>query len=274
MARDEWSADQIAALLDSYEQMLSDDLAGRRFNKAERNRALQAHTGRTRTSIEFKLCNVSAVLAELSLPWLRGYAPRANYQRALVAEVASRPGLLAPWAPAAPTAGIGLAEAPGLWIGPPPAPGPAAPRPEHLERLVRKVDPAARDARNRALGRWGEERVLRHEIDGLTRAGRPDLARKVLWVSEELGDGAGYDILSFTPAGAERLLEVKTTAGGPASPFFLTANELEVARERTAHWRLFRLHDAARRPGAWELAPPLEPALALTPQLWRARPAG
>ncbi|MFS0741884.1 DUF3883 domain-containing protein [Brevundimonas sp. 3P9-tot-E] len=43
------------------------------------------------------------------------------------------------------------------------------------------------------------------------------------WTSQELGDGAGYDIRSFDPAGKERLIEVKVTRGGPATDFFLTA---------------------------------------------------
>jgi hypothetical protein len=38
--------------------------------------------------------------------------------------------------------------------------GEAADRPEAIRRLIGKYDPAARDARNRALGRAGEEFVL------------------------------------------------------------------------------------------------------------------
>jgi hypothetical protein len=42
--------------------------------------------------------------------------------------------------------------------------------------IARKYDVAARDARNRALGRAGEERVLAHERAMLLSAGRTDLA--------------------------------------------------------------------------------------------------
>ena len=55
-----------------------------------------------------------------------------------------------------------------------------------------------------------------HERTALRTAGRDDLARKVRWVSEEDGDGAGYDIASFAPDGLPRLIEVKTTNGWPA----------------------------------------------------------
>lgn len=57
--------------------------------------------------------------------------------------------------------------------------------------IARKSDVAGRDERNRALGRAGEERVLAREWASLRSAGRDDLARKVRWVSEEDGDGAG-----------------------------------------------------------------------------------
>lgn len=55
----------------------------------------------------------------------------------------------------------------------------------------------------------------------LRTAGRDDLARKVRWVSEEDGDGAGYDIASFAPDGFPRLIEVKTTNGWERTPFHI-----------------------------------------------------
>lgn len=83
----------------------------------------------------------------------------------------------------------GLADAAPIWIGPPPTMS-NQPPPQELEQMLhiaRKFDVAARDERNRALGRTGEERVLTHERAALRSAGREDLARKVRWVSEEDG---------------------------------------------------------------------------------------
>src|SRR5690606_644697 len=86
----------------------------------------------------------------------------------------------------------------------------------------------------------GEERVLAHEWASLRSAGRDDLARKVRWVSEEDGDGAGYDIASFAPDGQARLIEVKTTNGWERTPFHITRNELAMAdgrrRQPSAEW--------------------------------------
>jgi len=99
-----------------------------------------------------------------------------------------------------------------------------------LRRLVQKFDPVERDHRNQLLGEAGESFVVDLERRRLTEAERPDLARRVRWISVD--DGAGYDILSFIPAGDERLIEVKTTNGSSRTPFFLTRNECELASER------------------------------------------
>ena len=99
---------------------------------------------------------------------------------------------------------------------------------------------------------------------GIADAGRNDLARKVRWVSEEDGDGAGYDIASFAPDGRPRLIEVKTTNGWERTPFHITRNELAVAEERRSEWRLFRLWNFSREPKAFELHPPLDAHVSLT----------
>lgn len=59
--------------------MLMIELGGGTVVKAERNRALQALTGRSRGSIEYKHQNISAVMAEFGLPFIRGYKPAKNY---------------------------------------------------------------------------------------------------------------------------------------------------------------------------------------------------
>ena len=136
--------------------------------------------------------------------------------------------------------------------------------------IAAKFDVAGRDERNRALGRAGEERVLAHERAVLRTAGRDDLARKVRWVSEEDGDGAGYDIASFAPDGLARLIEVKTTNGWERTPFHITRNELAVAEERRSEWRLFRLWNFSREPKAFELYPPLDAHVSLTATTFQA----
>ncbi|WP_287214730.1 DUF3883 domain-containing protein [Mesorhizobium sp.] len=141
--------------------------------------------------------------------------------------------------------------------------------PAALERIVRKFDPALRDARNRQLGQGGEERVFFAEQSGLRAAGRDDLARKVRWVSVEDGDGAGYDIRSFDAAGSERLIEVKTTTGHKQTPFLLSENERAFSEERPDAFRLVRLFDFVHQPRAFELTPPLDRSVLLKAATWR-----
>jgi hypothetical protein len=92
----------------------------------------------------------------------------------------------------------------------------------------------------------------------------------VRWISEEEGDGAGYDILSFDAKGTERLLEVKTTVGTHTTPFFLTENERLLSVERPKEFRLLRLYEFNRDPKAFELLPPLEHAVILKPAVHKA----
>ena len=309
----DWSPDELDAIVAEYFAMLTAQAAGEPFVKAARVRALDSQIGRGHKSIEFKHMNISAVLAELGMPNIRGYRPMANYQRAIfpaveryldahpqvwdIGDTSWPMAVIAMPSPAgrgdlhrggvrppAPMPGVAdsqqqfgdaqhsEADSYGLLPiedAPPPGPKRKA-RPEGLERLVRKYDPAARDHRNRSLGLLGEERVFRHEIARLIAAGVPELAKKVEWTSQERGDGAGYDIKSFHPSGAERLIEVKATRGARSTPFFLTRTEREVSQERPDHWRLHRLYDLAGKPRLFRLKPPLESAVTLEPETWRA----
>lgn len=252
--------------------MLAREIASEPFNKAQRNQALQKLIPRSRKAIEFKHCNISAVLEGLGMPTIRGYRPLPHFQNALVDGIGRH--LATRNAPELEFHSVGsgrVALATSLWIGPPPSPSPLDDKDtEKLRRLVRKFDPAERDARNRELGRRGEELVLRHERDSLIAVGREDLARKLEWTSEERGHGAGYDIRSFEPNGSERLIEVKTTNGLARTPFFLSENERSFSEERPDAFRLLRLYDFAKRPSAFELIAPLQQHLRLSPTTYRA----
>lgn len=273
METSDWSNFENDAVVAAYFSMLSDELSGRRYNKAAQNRTLQDQIDRSRGSIEFKMCNVSAAMRGLGLPIIQGYAPRFNFQMAL-AEAAAR------WLAQHPDWEIALhrrkqrqmAEPSPIFVGVAPTLR-NAPPPDELEqmqRIARRFDAAGRDERNRALGFAGEERVFHHERTTLNSLGRADLARRVRWVSKEDGDGLGYDIASFSPDGQDRLIEVKTTNGWERTPFHISRNELDVAEERRDHWHLFRLHDFARDPKAFELRPPLDAHVSLTATSFRA----
>lgn len=271
LAGSDWTDREIDLIVADYFDMLALELANRPFVKAQRNAALQELTGRSRGSIEFKHQNISAVLYRLGMPWIAGYKPMANFQRALIdgveRHIGREPALFENPIPADSISGLHEPQ-PLFFEAPPIANFEAVP--PALERIVRKFDPALRDARNRQLGKDGEERVFFIEQSGLRAAGRDDLARKVRWVSAEDGDGAGYDIRSFDEAGGERLIEVKTTTGHKQTPFLLSENERAFSEERPDAFRLVRLFDFARQPRAFELTPPLDEAVLLKAATWRA----
>jgi hypothetical protein len=273
MSPSDWSDVENDAVVAAYFAMLSDELSGRPYNKTAQNRALQEQIGRSRGSIEFKLCNVSAACLGLGLPIIKGYLPRFNVQMSL-AEAAARWLARHPeWEAALNSKAVPqLAVSAILLVGVAPTLRNVPPSEdlEHTQRIARRFDVAGRDERNRALGHAGEERVFRHEIHALRQSDREDLARQVRWVSQEDGDGAGYDIASFTAEGRERLIKVKTTNGWDRTPFYISRNELEVANERRDDWHLFRLYDFARAPKAFELRPPLDAHVSLTATSFRA----
>ena len=249
--------------------MLNDEAVGTVFNKAEHNRLLRSKIDRSKASIEFKHRNISAVLDRLGATTIKGYFPAQNFQTTIIDAVeryvSRNPAVLHPERTLS-----GFGERPGLFVEAPPTLLPASPRREDIERLVRKFNPVERDFRNRKLGRDGEELVLHFERQRLQANDRPDLARKIRWVSEEDGDGAGYDILSFDAKGKERFLEVKTTVGSDTTPFYITRNELSFSSERPEAFRLCRVFDFSMRPKMFELTPPLENFVHLSPLSYEA----
>tara|TARA_R110002073_G_scaffold5409_1_gene33305 strand:+ start:10318 stop:11172 length:855 start_codon:yes stop_codon:yes gene_type:complete len=281
MAGENWTEEENDRIVADYFAMLAHDLSGRLYVKSEHNRLLRDQIGRSRGSIEYKHQNISAALQAMGEAWIAGYKPAFNFQASLENAVARwlvrHPDWLAR-RPAWRTGDWGElavreeAVAPALRFDPAPE---ASNRPppdeqEQIAAIVRKFDVAARDERNRQLGKAGEDCVLQHERTILRDAGRDDLARKARWVSHEDGDGAGYDIASFDDRGAPRLIEVKTTNGWARTPFHISSNELRVAEAHRTEWRLVRLWDFSRPPRAFELCPPLDAHVSLTPTSFRA----
>ena len=196
--------------------MLNSELHDQVYVKAEHNRNMQQQIGRQRGAIEYKHQNISAVLSQLGFPWISGYKPAGNFQASLITGIEhylennnedpllkllaisdAKEGLIE-------VSGAGLIKDEDVVIPirqrPDTNTKPEASTPE-LDRLVRKFDPTARDARNRRLGKQGEETVFYSEQGRLWGIGCGDLARRVRWVSEEDGDGAGTDTISTNSRG-------------------------------------------------------------------------
>ena len=79
-----WSNIEVELIVADYFNMLSAELAGKSFSKADhRKNLLPILNNRSEGSIEFKHQNISAVLANLGQPYIKGYLPRYNYQMLL-----------------------------------------------------------------------------------------------------------------------------------------------------------------------------------------------
>ncbi len=265
-----WQRDELDAIVGDYFEMLEAELAGRPYVKSRHSRALMERVGRTHRSVEFKHQNISAVLDELGLPWIPGYIPKRNYQNAIFDAIDRYLTENAAILERVPAVRLAAASPSTVFVDPPILATYAEPIPNRLRRLVQKFDPVERDYRNRSLGKAGEAFVIDLERRQLTQADRDDLARKVRWVAAEDGDGAGYDILSFSQSGCTRLIEVKTTNGSARTPFYLTRNERSVAEERQGEWRIYRVHLFATEPHVFTITPPLENFVHLSPETWRA----
>lgn len=265
--KNDWTADELLLIVNDYFSMLDAELSGSRYSKSEHRRVLRDLVKRSEGSIEFKHQNITAVLQDLGLPWIAGYKPRSNYQGALLDAVEAQLRRQLPREVGQLDGGQPM-DAEDVLVSPP-GRRTGSKSPE-LERLIRKFDPAARDAGNRKLGRAGEEFVLNFERHSLRALGCGGLADRVRWIADVEGDGAGFDILSFDPDGCEKYLEVKTTCGGARTPFYISRNELCLSEQRPAEFRLVRVHQFANDPKIFVLEPPLLDHLCIEPIAYRA----
>jgi len=76
----QWSDEEYKATVESYLWMLGQEKNGKPYNKSQVNQALRDGTlaARSKPSVEFRMRNISAVLEELCLPWIKGYLPAGN----------------------------------------------------------------------------------------------------------------------------------------------------------------------------------------------------
>lgn len=276
----DWSRAEVEALVADHLTMLATELRGEPYNKASHRRALAPLlSGRTDGSIERKHQNVSAILIELGYPYVDGYKPLVNYQALLHQVVAERLGADSTLATTVRTAVDAPAPVPHVddllrrWE-PPPEPAEPLVYPSSRERppvLRPTINYLELEARNASLGRAGEEFVLRFERARLVAAGRESLADRVEHVAASQGDGAGFDVRSFEHDGSDRLIEVKATAYGKHTPFFLSRNELRVSQERARAYHLYRLFRFREDPRLYGLQGALDQTCRLEPVQFAAR---
>ncbi|MEX2110715.1 MAG: DUF3883 domain-containing protein [Gemmatimonadaceae bacterium] len=264
--------------------MLTKELKGEPYSKTAHRNALAAQLeDRSDGSIERKHQNISAVLIAVGYPYIPGYKPLGNYQRLLADVVVERvtadqhlAGIVsaAVSKPATPPPIKGILDS----VEPPPEGTPfsyfgvSEALASHGQHINPHVDYLEREAQNRSLGRAGEEFVVAFERARLIQVGEAALAEKVEHVAVTKGDGYGFDIRSFESNGRDRVIEVKTTAYGKQTPFFVTRNEVSVSKVREGEYHLYRLFVFRDNPRLYWLKGSLEQTCTLESVQFSARP--
>ncbi len=279
---EDWSREEVEATVADYFDMLDRELHGLAYNKTEHRHWLRGLLNmRSDGAIERKHQNISAVLIDLGFPYIAGYKPLRNYQQLLFDVVEDRlknnkslvdfVRLQVHQPAAVPSVDDILAV-----LVSPPAPTPVERFPVGVQVRERMstpygVDFIAQEAQNRSLGAAGEQFVVRFEIARLIHSGRENLASNVEQVSVTQGDGAGFDVLSFDTSGRERFIEVKTTAYGPLTPFFVTRNEVEVSHKSDDSYYLYRAFQFRHQPKLFAKQGQLDKSFTLDPSQYVAR---
>lgn len=279
---DDWSRLEVEACVADYLSMLTLELNGQRYNKTEHANALMRRLdGRSRQSLEFKHCNISAVLLALGYPYIDGYKPRSNYQGLLLDAVEAQAQLRVDLQEAAqaavlrPAAAIASGSDEAVWV--------STPRPSRIRETpanyAPRFSPAKRDylaqeARNRSLGRAGELFALEIEARRLHLAGKKALSERIEHVAATQGDGLGFDVLSYEEDGRERLIEVKTTAFGEMTPFYVSRNELARSKADADRYQLYRVFGFRDRPRLFSVPGAIDAACELEATTYLARLGG
>ena len=257
-----WDREEVEATVSDYFHMLMQELSGQTYNKSEHRKLLiQKLKNRSEAAIERKHQNISAILIDYGIPYISGYKPLGNYQKLLREVIDDRLKIDAAFDKLADVACSTPAIAPlisnysNLLVDPPklshnikePKNG------KNYEVIPQKRDYLDKEARNATLGLAGEEFIINFEYYRLSSLGQKKLANRIEHISKTKGDGAGYDILSFEVTGRERYIEVKTTAFGKETPFFISRGELQFAKNNEEFFHLYRLFDFRRNPKLFDI---------------------
>lgn len=245
---DSWSNIEVELIVADYFNMLSAELSGVPYSKAEHRRALMPLlNNRTYGSIEFKHQNISAVLANLGQPYISGYLPRFNYQHSLEDKVIDylieNPNL-EQWFDAFADKKVVILQKQinfeRFLVSPPVIDKAMEPIPAYTRKPV-KVNYLEREQNNITLGEMGEKLIIEYEKWYLIRNRKEKLANQIRWISKEEGDGAGFDILSKNLDGRDKYIEVKTTKLSKATPIYFSKNELDFSISHKEKLHLYRL---------------------------------
>lgn len=252
----DWSKEEVRYIIEDYFNMLQLEIKHQAYNKTKHRLSLLPNlNNRSEGSVEFKHCNISAALINMGLPFIKGYMPRFNYQKTLLEkEIAHfihkhQIVLEEKFQVFAEETDIKkqqktidyesiLDDAPESSV---------INEKEPLYRPL-KTNYLEKEQNNRILGELGESFVIEYEKARLINEGKNNLVDKIEWVSKEVGDGLGYDILSKNRNGTDRFIEVKTTKLSKETPIYLSRNELTFSTTKAKDFYLYRVFNFYESP--------------------------
>jgi Domain of unknown function (DUF3883) len=270
-----WTREEVILIVNDYFDMFKMELDSMPYNKAEHRRKLTPLLNNRDNSIEFKHQNISGVLANMGLPYIKGYKPLFRYQQLLEDEVViflknNKFFFEKEFKKFADEKVVSKAKN------------------INFEKVIDKKRPAktkiiekeplflpiktnylAREQNNRQLGEKGEQLVYDYEKWRLLQEGKSSLAEKVEWVSKEKGDGMGFDILSKKTNGKDMFIEVKTTKLAKETPIFFSRNEWKFAQIKGKDFFLYRVFNFSDNPQIFISAGSYESFCNLLPQTFK-----
>jgi hypothetical protein len=257
----DWTRLENDLIVADYFSMLSDELADKPINKTKNRRALLSLLkNRSNSAIEWKHRNISAILSEIGVPFIKGYKEAPHKQESLVdaildylklrkdemqvkfekfsdRQITSKP--IVPdfihFIDSAPVK-KGISE-------------PIVP----FNRKPFKINYLEREQMNLALGERGEELVIQFEKWHFIQSGRPQFANQIEWISKT-DDSAGFDILSKNLDGTDKYIEVKTTKLNKDTPFFFSKSEYYLSKAKTKNYHLYRVFHLDSLPKMFQVA--------------------
>ena len=251
---EDWTREEVELIVSEYFEMLSKEQSGVSFNKSEvRRRILPLLRNRSDGSIEFKNRNISAVLARIGQPYIRGYVPAYNYQRLLLEDVVfsyirQKPEAEKAFKLFAESAPTPKALVFDQMLEEMPKMEPVLHEPELVYRSPIKINYLELEQTNQIVGQTGESIALEYERWRLVQEGKESLADKIEWVPQTQGDGLGFDILSRNTNGTDRYIEVKSTKLTKEAPFYFSTLEYDFSKRKSSNFFLYRVFNLKADP--------------------------
>ncbi len=252
----DWTKEEVEIIISDYFDMLRQELNKERYNKtSHRNLIIPKLKDRSDGSVEFKHQNISAVLANNGDPFIKGYKPRFNYQQLLEEVVLDflekNKQILEPEFENFSNEIVSNQTLEKInfenFLDNDIISSSVVNDPEPSYRAI-KTNFLEKEQNNRNLGEQGEALIIEFEKWRLLKAGKDNLADKIQWISRDLGDGTGFDILSKNNNGTDRYIEVKTTKLTKETPIYLSRNEWKFAQSKPQDFFLYRVYNFAENP--------------------------